>query len=224
MTASNREPAPMAINENTSKPARHVLVIGDTGAGKSQVLRNLIPDKGARVLAFDPDRDHVVHHFRQGAEWAREVVRALKSGKNFRLGWEGDTPQDFERFCKCAFDALDGNHDTHLIMEEAAEFAGTSGPARGAFGNLQRRARKYGGICYTVGQRAAEVPTTARRQAQVKYIGYVDPEDREAAAKLAGLTVEQIAEIEPDTLTFWKCAKGKEPEKIKLKYKPKPKK
>ena len=58
----------------------------------------------------------------------------------------------------------------------------------------------------------------------VKYIGFVDPEDREAAAKLAGLTVEQIAEIQPNTLTFWKCEKGKKPEKVTIEYRPKPEK
>ena len=208
----------MAVNADTSKPARHVLVIADTGGGKSQVIKNLIPRRGVRVLAFDPDQDHPVHHFESGGRWAKEVVKALRSGKPFRLGWCGANAKDFDRFCQCTFDALDGRYDTHIILEEAAEFAGTSGPSRDAFGNLQRRARKFGGILYTVGQRAAEVPTTARRQAKVKYIGYVDPEDQLAAAKLGGLTLEQVQEIQPDTLTFWRCEKGKPPEKVKIKY------
>lgn len=208
----------MAINANTSHENRHIVVIGDTGAGKSQVLKNLIPKTGARVLAFDPDEDHKVNHFQSGQAWAREVIKAAKSGKNYRLGWAGTNAKDFERFCRAVFDVLDGNHLTWLILEEAAEFCGTSGPARDGFGNLQRRARKYGGICCTVGQRAAELPTTARRQAAVKYIGYVDQEDRKAAAALGGLTVEQIAEIEPNTLTFWVCEKGKTPYKKQFKY------
>jgi len=211
----------MAINEDTSKPARHVLVVADTGGGKSQVIRSLVPDRGVRVLAFDPDRDHKVHHFESGGAWAKEVMRALKSGKNFRLGWKGDNAKDFDRFCRCAFDALDGRHDPHLILEEAADFASSSGPSRDAFGRLLRRARKYGGIMYIVSQRAVEISTTARRQCHVKYIGFVDEEDREAAAKLGGLTVEQVKEIQPNTLTFWRCEKGKPPEKMQIKYRPK---
>lgn len=208
----------MAINADPSKKSRHVLLIADTGGGKSQAIRHLIPKKGVRVLAFDPDQDHRVHHFDDGAKWAKEVMRALKSGKAFRLGWCGTNAKDFDRFCRCTHDALDGRHDTHVILEEAAEFAGTSGPARDGFGNLLRRARKFGGILYIVGQRAVEVPTTARRLSKVKYIGYVDPEDQVAAAKLGGLTLEQVQEIQVDTLTFWRCEKGKPPEKVQFKY------
>lgn len=209
----------MPRNENPSLPPRHVCIIGDTGAGKSVLIRHLVPRRGVRVLAFDPDKDHSVHHFDSGPAWIKAVISGVKSGKPYRIGWVGSNANDFVRFCTAAFEALDGNVDTHVICEEAADFCKGSGPARDGFGTLLRRARKYAGIVYTVGQRAAELPTTVRNQSQVKYIGFVDPADRKAAAELGGLTVDQVAEIKPGNLEFWVCVKGQEPYKKRFPYK-----
>lgn len=210
----------MPKNPNTKLENRHVCVIGSSGAGKSQVLKNLIPGRGVRVLAWDPDEDHKVSHFGSVTEWAKHVLAALKSGKAFRLGVrDGTNRKEFERFCQGAFDALDGNHETHVILEEAARYTQGSGPADEHLGNLLQRGRKYGAICWTVGQRAAELPTTVRRLSDTVMVGYVAPDDRKAAADLLGISPEKVAEIEPGKLEFWIRVPGKEPVKKRFKYK-----
>ncbi|MDX1269286.1 MAG: hypothetical protein R3311_18090, partial [Oceanisphaera sp.] len=131
---------------------------------------------------------------------------------------DGTSRGEFERFCRGAFDALDGQHDTHVILEEAARYTKGSGPADEHFGNLLQRGRKYGAICYTVGQRAAELPTTARRLSDTVMVGYVSPDDRKAAAELLGISVDQVGQIEPGKLEFWVREPGKEPYKRRFKY------
>lgn len=216
----------MAINQNPALKARSVLIIGCTGSGKSQAAKNLIPVRGVRVLGFDPDSDHNIHQIPTGQRWAREVIKAAKSGKPFRLGWcDGTQAAQFEQFCAGVWDVLDGNKDTHVICEEAAQFCRSSGPAEQHLGNLLRRGRKYGGILYVLGQRAAELPTTARNLCPVKYVGRCEPDDRKAAAKLVGVTEADIEKLENVPRinghlppVFWRKEQGKPAEMVTFKY------
>lgn len=211
----------MAVNPNRALNARHVLVLGMTGSGKSQVLKNLIQPKGQRVVAFDPDGDHVsgAGLFTDFRAFCQELIRADSSGKPYRLGFQGSTRDDFRRFCRAAWDVLDGQRDTHIICEEAAAFTSGSGPAEEEFSNLLLRSRKYAGIVYTLGQRAAEVPTTARNQSMVRYIGLVDGlDDAKHASKLFDVPPEVLIKTPPDELRFWKKVAGQEPEFVQFKY------
>lgn len=216
----------MAINQNPQLPARNCLIIGTTGAGKSQAVKNLVPGKGVRVLGFDPDSDHKLHQFSTGQQWAREVIKAVKSGRPFRLGWcDGTQAAQFEQFCAGVWDVLDGKHTTHVICEEAAQFCRSSGPADEHLGNLMRRGRKYGALVYVLGQRAAEIPTTARNLCSVRYVGRCEPDDYKAAAKLVGVTEQDIADLETVPRVnghlppvFWRKEAGEKPELVTFKY------
>lgn len=212
----------MAINENPALLNQHVTIIGTSGAGKSQVCKHLVPPRGVRFVAFDPDSDHRVPagcRFDAFNQFCRALIQADRSGKPFRLAYSGGhSAADFQRFCEVLWDILDGNTLTHIALEEAGDFCASSGPAKNAFGRLLRRSRKYGGIIYTISQRGAELPTTARTQVKFKYVGIVDEDDLKTAAKYAGVTPEQLAEIEPDTLTFYKREANNPPEKVQFSY------
>lgn len=218
----------MAVNPDPSIKVRHVIVIGATGSGKSQAIKNLLPRRGARVVAFDPDQDHDVHHFPTRAAWAKALMAADRSGKAYRIGWEGASmAAHFEQFCAAVWDVLDGRKETHIVLEEASQFCKSAGPALEGLGNLLRRGRKYNAVCYTVGQRASELPTTARTQSPVKYVGRCDPDDRAAGAKLVGVTVADIEKLENlPTVNghlppaFWKKEPGKAAELVVFKYIP----
>uniref|UniRef100_UPI0032B1C0E7 hypothetical protein n=1 Tax=uncultured Spongiibacter sp. TaxID=870896 RepID=UPI0032B1C0E7 len=150
-----------------------------------------------------------------------ELMKADRSGKPYRLAYTGASKAaDFERFCLAVWDVLDGSKETHILLEEVAQFTASSGPALEAYGNLLRRGRKYGGIVYTIGQRAAEIPSTARQQSPVRYVGVLDGEsDAKAAAKFADVTAAKLLAIPPDTLTFYRKESGKPAEIVKFKYK-----
>lgn len=214
----------MAINPDGSRKAKHTVVIGTTGAGKSQCLKNIIPARGVRVVAFDPEGEHVKPScsFDSFPRFCRELLNADRSGMNYRIAYTGArSAADFERFCAAVWDVLDGTTETHLLLEEVAQFTKSSGPAMDAYGNLLRRGRKYGGICYTVAQRAQELPTTARQQSPIRYVGVVDgADDAKAAAKYADVTAQTLLDIPPDTLTFYRKVTGQPSEKVQFEYIP----
>ena len=210
----------MAINPDVSRRNRNTLIIATTGGGKSQAAKNLIPGRGVRFIAFDPEGEHPAHGLDSFKAFCRELMRADSSGKPYRLAYTGgSTDKDFEKFCRAVWDVLDGQQETHILLEEVAQFTKTSGPAMEAYGNLLRRGRKYGAIVYTIGQRAAEIPTTARQQSTIRYVGLVDGEDdAKTAAKYADVTAAKLLEIPPNTLTFYRKETGLKAEKIQFKY------
>jgi DNA helicase HerA-like ATPase len=228
----------MPINRNGSLGARHRLILGTTGAGKSQACKNLIPPKGMRFLAFDPEGEHSrdirlgsakgkLDHgqawgFVSFADFCRELIEADKSRVPFRLAYTGaKNNEDFARFCRVAFDVLDGNHDTEILLEEAPQFTRGGGPAETEFKNLLNRGRKYGAIVTVVAQAPAEISTTARNQCKNRYVGLMDGEhDAKAASKLISVPQADIEAIEPDTLTFFSKKSGLPAEKIRFKYIP----
>lgn len=210
----------MAINQNAGHKARHCVIIGATGAGKSQALKNLIPRRGVRLVAFDPDNDHGCIAYDSLGKFAKALKAADKSGKNYRISYTGAKNADqFEAFCAMAWEVLDGNKDTHIILEEAAQFTASSGPALESLGNLLLRGRKYGAIIYTIGQRAAELPTTVRNNSAHKYVGVVEGlDDAKSAAKLVDVKPEILMKTPPDELRFWWRQTGKSPEYTQFKY------
>lgn len=210
----------MAINPDGSRKARHTIIIGTTGAGKSQACKNLVPARAIRLVAFDPEGEHKATGFDSFPAFCRELMRADRSGKNYRLAYTGaKSAADFERFCAAVWDVLDGKTETHVLLEEVAQFTKSAGPALDAYGNLLRRGRKYGAICYTIAQRASELPSTARQQCPVRYVGLVDGlADAKAASSFADVAPDKLLEIQPDTLTFVKKVTGQPPETVKFKY------
>lgn len=210
----------MAVNRNPSLKARHTLLVGTTGSGKSQAAKNLIPQKGARVIAFDPDGDHKAHAFATLAGFARELKKADKSGKPYRLSYTGaQSWRDLEQFCRAVWAVLDGRKTTHVILEEAAQFSKGSGPADEALGNLYLRSRKYGGILYGIGQRAAELPSTMRANSPFRYAGLLEGRlDAQSAEKLVDVPAETLMKTEPDALKFWRKVQGYDPEIVQFRY------
>lgn len=187
----------MASNPDTSLPNRHRLVLGATGAGKSQLIRELIPAKGVRLLGWDTDDDHDGYHFDNKASYARAVARALRSGKPFRLLWNGDNSiATWEWWCSLVFAALDGRKTTEILVEELADVSPSAGKATPEFGQLIRRARKYGGVLTLATQRGTEISKTVYTQAAEFWIGRVEATDMPRMEKLTALPAKRIAAIE----------------------------
>ncbi|WP_163557148.1 ATP-binding protein [Halomonas sp. NO4] len=187
----------MAVNPDTSLPNRHRLVIGATGAGKSQLIRELIPASGVCLLGWDTDEDHPGHHYASRAAYAKAVAAALRSGRPFRLLWAGANDlKTWEWWCGLAFAALDGRRPTELLVEELADVSPTAGKASPAFGELIRRARKYNGGLTLATQRGTEISKTVYTQCAEYWIGRVEATDLRHMERLTALPADRIAGID----------------------------
>ncbi|MFP3343524.1 hypothetical protein R0J87_13545 [Halomonas sp. SIMBA_159] len=187
----------MACNPDTSLKNRHRLVLGATGAGKSQLIRALIPDKGIRLLGWDTDEDHPGHHFETRAAYAGAVAKALKSGRPFRLMWAGANDiKTFEWWCSLVFVALDGRTPTEILIEELADVSPSSGKASPKFGELIRRARKYNGGLTMASQRGTEISKTVYTQAAEFWIGRQEATDLPRMARLAAVSEARLGAVQ----------------------------
>ena len=177
-----------------------------------------IPKAGARVLLWDIDHDHRAVHIGERGAYVRALLGALRSGKGFRLAWDGAcSVEAFEWWCGVVWAALDGNYSTYIMVEELADVSPSSGKATPVFGELNRKCRKYGGELHWTTQRSQEVSKTAYDQAVVKYIGF--PNDGARAdhlARIAGVPEADLFKLNP--LEFYRRAGGTT-EKIALRYK-----
>ena len=186
----------MASNPDTSLNNRHRLVLGATGAGKSQLIRELIPAKGIRLLGWDTDEDHEGHHIENRAEYARLVAKALRSKKPFRLLWAGANDlKTFEWWCELVFAALDGRYPTEILIEELADVSPSAGKASPKFGELIRRARKYNGGLTMASQRGTEISKTVYTQAAEFWIGRQEATDIPRMSRLAAVTEARLTAV-----------------------------
>lgn len=214
----------MAINPNTQRENRHVMVSGATGSGKSQVVKQRLLPRGSghRVILWDPDEDYRVSstcRYSERAAFARAVQNAIASGKGYRLAWSGrvDLPT-FEWFCRVVWAALDGNHDTIVVIEELADVSPSAGKASPMFGELLRKGRKYGAQIVMVTQRGAEVSKTCWNQVAVKWIGQQQGSDVKRMAVEADVGDSALRALEP--LQFYCKPQGATPaEVVKLRFK-----
>lgn len=163
----------MAINPNTTHKNRNTCYIAMSGFGKSQALKQNIPQRGARVILWDPDNDHKANHFSDKKAFISALIAACKSGRGFRIAWDGVVDvATFEWWCSVVWEVLDGNKETIIVVEELADVSETSGKASFYWGQLNRKVRKYGGVLHWTSQRSQEVSKTAYSQAAIKFIGY----------------------------------------------------
>lgn len=188
----------MASNPDTSLPAQHRLILGATGSGKSQLARSLLPGQGVRLLGWDTDDDHPGHHFDRRAAYAKAVAAGIRSGKPFRLLWNGANDlKTWEWWCELVFAALDGRHRTEILIEELADVSPSAGKASPKFGELIRRARKYNGRLTCLTQRGTEISKTVYTQSAEFWIGRQEATDIPRVSRLAAVTEARLAAITP---------------------------
>lgn len=188
----------MAINQNNKHSAEHMFLCGCTGSGKSSFLRRMnLYQQYRRILLWDPDEDHNAVHIRSRSAYKRAVIEGIKSGKKFRLAYvpAKPTPEEFEWWCGILWAALDGNIRTAAIVEELADVTGTA-KAQGMWGQLSRKARKYGGVIYSVSQRPAEIDKSILSQSPYKWVGQLETDsERQYLSKLLSVPVHQLAQM-----------------------------
>ncbi|MBC54110.1 MAG: hypothetical protein CMQ34_09800 [Gammaproteobacteria bacterium] len=170
----------MAIRENPSLPNRHTAYIAKSGGGKSQALKQnkAIPRTGARVLLWDPNRDHKKHSTlfpsNDVAGFNKAVVKAMKSGKGFRLGYigeNGDYDAFDNMFCRLVWECLDGQIPLYILIEELAGVQKSPGVAPPVLQTISNQSRKYGGIMHWTTQKPTEVSKTVISATENFWIG-----------------------------------------------------
>ncbi|WP_419810686.1 hypothetical protein [Bacterioplanoides sp.] len=166
----------MAKNPNPSLPNRHTFYSGVSGSGKSQALKQNpdFPKTGVRCLIWDHSNDHAkgTRYYSNKNQFIDAVKKAVKSGKGFRIGWNGESdPAAMEWFCAVAWAILDGGKPTYIILEELAAAVETVGRASPNMRRLFNEGRKYGAVLHPVTQRPQEIPKTVYDMCAIFWVG-----------------------------------------------------
>lgn len=167
-------------NPRPELPNRHTLAIGLTGSGKSQVMKQKapIPKSGARVVLFDPSRDHSkgVHYYSNRAQFARALIEANARGKGFRIGYDGvRSPEIYDWWCGCCIALLDGKKELYMMTEELAGVSLHSGRAMTNHRFLLNESRKYGGVYCATTQFPARISKDVYDNAGTIFFGKTAP-------------------------------------------------
>jgi len=180
-------------NENHSLPNRHTGYLAASGYGKSQAAKQNpeIPKKNARLLLWDPGRDHKATRFTDRVSFLKAVSKAMRSGRGFRIAWSGvQDVATFEWFCTVVWQCLDGNKLLYVILEELAAVQPSSGKAPPVCGMLFNQSRKFGGIIHWTTQRGQEISKTVIDNTEIFYIGrpgrMSSPSQLDRLARVAG--------------------------------------
>lgn len=185
----------MPVNQNTELSNAHCFVTAKTGGGKSQYMKNeLIPKRGARVLFWDVDSDHLCTHYKDKEQFLKAVERE-RYNDSFRIGWAGDDSQEaFVWFCLVAWRILDGNKTTYIVLEELADLE-MGQKTLPKLGTLLKRGRKYGARVIANTQRIQEVPKALITQASQVFIGKQSAHDAKYLERLTGLKAGEIERL-----------------------------
>ncbi|MGV2990053.1 hypothetical protein ACE1OE_20665 [Vibrio sp. E150_011] len=200
---------PNPINSNPSHDAEHAIYLAGTGGGKTSAVKyiGLVP-KGAHALFFDPYRNYAgakfqgqtCHGFSTRSEFIRAAFNARKKGASFKVAYVpkgGASMEELEFFSSVAWALGNGRAPKlHVVIEELASCAETSGKLKGKTGELLRGGRQYGLVIHTVFQRGQEVPKTVTDQSAVWWVGSVNSvNDANWVADRKGIDVHEITAL-----------------------------
>jgi len=211
----------MAINKDNSLKALHCCYTAGTGGGKSVAVQyaNMVP-KNPCLVIFDPYGDYEyrrgdpknrgfagkkVHHFDTRASFAKNFVKAWRSGLPFRVAYmpKNPTREEMLWFCELMWQACDGNRRLDMVIEELAKWTDSIAKETSRLGECMTGGRKFGLVVHTLFQRSTEVSKTILSQSQYKIIGIQESRlDAERMGKECDLTLEQIKSLVP--LTYFK--------------------
>lgn len=186
-------------NPNPEHPARHALIMGCTGSGKSQMLKSgqVVPlDKDARVVGYDDVGSLPGLYYSSKAGFVAALKAAIKRGGGFRIFYAGtQTTADHEWWCGVVRSILDGNHITYAVTEELAAVCPHAGEAPPNAAWLLNQGRKYGLRFVGLTQRPQEISKTYYSQCTIKIIGAQSEENARKAARAAAVTEDKIREL-----------------------------
>ena len=205
----NQNALPNPINSNPSHDAEHTIYLAGTGGGKTSAVKHmgLVPKSG-QALFFDPYRNYagskfhgqMCHGFSERSKFVKAAVRARKSKQPFKVAYipkQGANMAELEFFSAVCWALGDGlAAKLHVVIEELASCAETSGKLDGKTGELLRGGRQFGLVVHTVFQRGQEVPKTVTNQSSVWWCGAVnDATDAEWIAKRKGIEPSEVAKL-----------------------------
>lgn len=197
------------INSNPSHDAEHTVYLGGTGSGKTSAVKymGLVPKK-AQAVFFDPYRNYagqkfhgqMCHGFSDPAKFIKAAVNGRRVGCSFKLAYvppKGACMSELETFSAIAWALGDGRKPKlHVVIEELASCAETSGKLEGKTGELLRGGRQFGHVVHTIFQRGQEVPKTVTNQSSVWWLGAVNSGvDADWVAKQKGIHSNEVADL-----------------------------
>jgi len=214
----------MARNPNPSLPNLHTFYVGKSGSGKSQALKQnkALPARGVRHLLWDVSHDHAkgTTYFDNRNDFIRAVQRGIKSGRGFRIGWDGDSgPADFEWFASVVSACLDGGRITYVTIEELARVVETVGRAAPNLRRLYNEGRKYGAVIHAVTQRPQEIPKTVFDMSERFVVGGQKSVNIKKFAELLDVSEAEIKNLKPLQFWYFDESGGQTAELKQLKYK-----
>lgn len=182
---------------DTSLPNQHIVLIGASGSGKSSYLRKQKTFREAkRLLAWDPDADHKLTHYRKVSDLYRHCQKAgfgpIRAGLEMR-----PSMSDFGKLCGMAFAMTHAKAPLVLLVEE---LAGVTTPAKAApeWHECATRGRKYGLIIVATSQRPQEIDKTILGQADTIWCGRLKTEkDARYMSGIMGVTAIDLMNLQP---------------------------
>lgn len=195
---------------DTSLPNRHSLFVATSGGGKSSAVKAILESQNPhRVVFWDPDGEYTARiRARSAGEFAKQLARATKSGKRYRIALEcRPTVKNFERFCAAVWAVACSTRPMVVVVEELSDVTPSAGKASQAWGEVIRRSRKFAVTLLCVTQSPTEISKTVYRNVKYKWAGIVETEaERGRMAKELDVSRRAISELSP--LHFYQKATG----------------
>lgn len=190
----------MAGKADDRLPARHILITGGTGSGKTMWVKRCSSIQETRIqLLWDPDASHNARHITRPRAYLRAVRDGLRSGLKMRLGLSTvATELNFQYWCAIVWAACCCSRPIVAVIEELAEVTGP-GKARGNWQTLLNRGRKYAVQIVAISQRPQEIDKTTLTQCSTKVTGTLDRDvDRVLMARELSVDPARIVALRTD--------------------------
>lgn len=165
------------------------------------------------------DHEKGTHYFSDMKAYIKAVRAAVKSGRGFRLAWDGDSsPATFEKWSEVVWAVLNGDKLTYVVIEELARCVETVGRAAPALRKLYNEGRKFGAIIHAVTQRPQEIPKTVYDQSNDFWIGQQKSTNIKKFSELLDVHYDDIKHLLPLQFFHFDEGSGKPAQKLSLKY------